>query len=139
MVTTGRPLWKYSREMPKGVRGCCGEVNRGVALHNGKVYVGTLDARLIALDAKSGNPVWSVMTGEAGKPYSITGYPRIAKNLVVIGNAGSEYGVRGYVSAFDAETSVSSIENGTGISGLGGSPAWICQTGFASCCLRSWR
>jgi quinohemoprotein ethanol dehydrogenase len=103
---TGEIRWKYDPKVPRegAYFICCDVVNRGVALHNGKVYVGTLDARLIALDAKSGNPVWSVMTGEPGKPYSITGYPRIAKNLVVIGNAGSEYGVRGYVSAYDAET-----------------------------------
>ena len=103
---TGEVRWKYDPKVPRegAYFLCCDVVNRGVALHNGKVYVGTLDARLIALDAQSGNPVWSVMTGESGKPYSITGYPRIAKNLVVIGNAGSEYGVRGYVSAYDAET-----------------------------------
>ena len=103
---TGEVRWNYDPKVPRerAYFLCCDVVNRGVALHNGKVYVGTLDARLIALEAKSGNPVWSVMTGEAGKPYSITGYPRIAKNLVVIGNAGSEYGVRGYVSAYDAET-----------------------------------
>src|SRR6516165_5101181 len=103
---TGKMKWTYDPIVPRerAYFLCCDVVNRGVALHNGKVYVGTLDARLIALEAKSGNPVWSVMTGEAGKPYSITGYPRIAKNLVVIGNAGSEYGVRGYVSAYDAET-----------------------------------
>jgi PQQ-dependent dehydrogenase (methanol/ethanol family) len=105
-VKTGEVRWKYDPQVPRDGAYfiCCDVVNRGVALHNGKVYVGTLDARLIALDAKTGNPVWSVMTGEGGKPYSITGYPRIAKNLVVIGNAGSEYGVRGYVSAYDAET-----------------------------------
>ena len=103
---TSEVRWKYDPKVPRegAYFICCDVVNRGVALYNGKVYVGTLDARLIALDAKSGNPIWSVMTGEGGKPYSITGYPRIAKNLVVIGNAGSEYGVRGYVSAYDADT-----------------------------------
>lgn len=103
---TGEARWTYD---PKVAREgayfiCCDVVNRGVALYKGKVYVGTLDGRLIALDAKSGSPVWSVMTAEGGKPYSITGYPRIAKDLVVIGNAGSEYGVRGYVSAYHADT-----------------------------------
>src|SRR5215470_437072 len=103
---TGEIRWKYDPKVPRegAYFICCDVVNRGVAFSQGKVYVGTLDARLIALDAKSGNPVWSVMTGEGRKPYSITGYPRIAKNLVVIGNAGSEYGVRGYISAYDAET-----------------------------------
>src|SRR5215471_3456631 len=83
---------------------CCDVVNRGVALYRGKVFVGTLDGRLIALDAQSGKPVWSALTIDQTRPYAITGYPRIANGLVVIGNAGAEYGVRGYVSAYDAET-----------------------------------
>ena len=107
---TGAVRWTYD---PKVARDrafflCCDAVNRGVALHNGKVYVGTTDARLIALDEHTGMPVWSVSTTD-GTPgntnaYSITSAPRIAKGLVVIGNAGSEYGVRGFVSAWDAET-----------------------------------
>jgi outer membrane protein assembly factor BamB len=75
-----------------------------VALYRGKVYVGTLDGRLIALDEHSGAPVWSVSTADSAKPYAISSAPRIAKGMVVIGNAGSEYGVRGYISAYDAET-----------------------------------
>src|SRR5271167_2865422 len=82
---------------------CCDAVNRGVALYNGKVYLGTLDGRLIALDAKSGSTVWDVVTVDQSKPYAITGAPRIANGKVLIGNAGSEFGVRGYVSAYDAE------------------------------------
>jgi len=83
---------------------CCDVVNRGVALYRGRVYVGTLDGRLIALDAQSGTPVWSVLTVDPTRPYAITGYPRIARGMVIIGNAGAEYGVRGYISAYDAET-----------------------------------
>jgi quinohemoprotein ethanol dehydrogenase len=103
---TGEVRWTYD---PKVAREnayfiCCDVVNRGVALYKDKVYVGTLDGRLIALDKKTGSPVWTAMTAEGGRPYSITGYPRIAKGMVVIGNAGSEYGVRGYISAYDAET-----------------------------------
>jgi len=102
---TGNILWMYDPKVPRDRAYfiCCDVVNRGVALHNGKVYLGTLDARLIALDAKTGAPVWTAVTAE-NKAYSITGYPRIAKNLVIIGNAGAEYGVRGYISAYDAET-----------------------------------
>jgi quinohemoprotein ethanol dehydrogenase len=102
---TGEPLWTYDPKVDR-TRAffiCCDVVNRGVALYRGKVYVGTLDGRLIALDAKSGMPVWTAMTTDSSKPYSISGYPRIAKGLVIIGNAGAEYGVRGYVSAYDAE------------------------------------
>ena len=83
---------------------CCDVVNRGVALYSGKVYVGTLDGRLIALDEQTGAPVWTCRPADSAKAYSITGAPRIAKDMVVIGNAGSEYGVRGYISAYDAET-----------------------------------
>jgi PQQ-dependent dehydrogenase (methanol/ethanol family) len=75
-----------------------------VALYHDKVYVGTLDGRLIALDTKSGTPAWDVATVDQSKPYAITGAPRIAKGMVLIGNAGAEFGVRGYISAYDAET-----------------------------------
>jgi quinohemoprotein ethanol dehydrogenase len=103
---TGEVRWKYDPKVPRerAYFICCDVVNRGVALYHGKVYLGTLDARLIALDANSGTPVWSVRTADADKPYSITSYPRIAKNLVVIGNAGAEFGVRGYISAYDADS-----------------------------------
>jgi len=103
---TGKPLWSYDPEIAgkKGFESCCDVVNRGVALWNGKVYVGALDGRLIALDAKTGRPVWSVQTTDTSRPYSITGAPRVANGKVLIGNAGGEYGVRGYVSAYDAET-----------------------------------
>jgi quinohemoprotein ethanol dehydrogenase len=103
---TGEILWTYDPKVPRARARyiCCDVVNRGVALYHGKVYLGTLDGRLIALDAKSGNPVWDVVTVDQSKPYAITGAPRIARGIVLIGNAGSEYGVRGYLSAYDAET-----------------------------------
>ena len=103
---TGDVRWTYDPKVDRSRAYfiCCDVVNRGVALNNGKVYVGTLDGRLIALDQKTGTPVWTAMTAEEDKPYSITGYPRIAKGMVVIGNAGAEFGVRGYISAYDAET-----------------------------------
>ena len=103
---TGAILWTFDPKVPRARARtiCCDVVNRGVALYHGKVYLGTLDGRLIALDAKSGNPVWDVVTVDQSKPYAITGAPRIAKGMVLIGNAGSEFGVRGYISAYDAET-----------------------------------
>ena len=103
---TGDVRWMYDPAVPRGRANviCCDAVNRGVALYRGKVYVGTLDGRLIALDAQTGKPVWSVLTVDPMRPYAISGYPRIAKGMVVIGNAGAEYGVRGYISAYDAET-----------------------------------
>jgi PQQ-dependent dehydrogenase (methanol/ethanol family) len=105
-AATGERLWTYDPHVLKAHArfACCDVVNRGVALHNGRVYFGTLDGRLIALEAKSGTLVWEVQTTPKDGPYSITGAPRIAKDKVIIGNAGSEYLVRGYLSAYDTET-----------------------------------
>ncbi|MFV0477742.1 MAG: PQQ-dependent dehydrogenase, methanol/ethanol family [Parahaliea sp.] len=103
---TGEHLWTYDPQVPKRwmINLCCDAVNRGVAAWNGKIYVGTIDGRLVALDAKSGDVVWDVQTTDRDKPYSITGAPRIIKGKVMIGNGGSEMGVRGYISAYDAES-----------------------------------
>jgi alcohol dehydrogenase (cytochrome c)/quinohemoprotein ethanol dehydrogenase len=103
---TGRPLWKYDPGVPRalGVKGCCDVVNRGVAAWEGKIYVGTFDGRLVALDAATGKPVWSVSTVDPGTSYTVTMAPRVVKGRVIIGNSGSEYGVRGYLSAYDART-----------------------------------
>ncbi len=103
---TGKQLWTYDPKVPKDHDKyvCCDVVNRGVALYKGRVYVATLDGRLIALDAKTGATVWDVQTTPKDDSYAITAAPRIAKGRVLIGNAGAEYPVRGYVSAYDAET-----------------------------------
>jgi quinohemoprotein ethanol dehydrogenase len=103
---TGTLLWSYDPAVKRalGVRGCCDMVNRGVAAWKGKIFVGTFDGRLVALDARTGKPVWITMTVDPNKPYTITQAPRVIKGRVVIGNSGSEYGVRGYISAYDAET-----------------------------------
>jgi quinohemoprotein ethanol dehydrogenase len=103
---SGAPLWTYDPKVPghAAINACCDVVNRGVAAWKGRIYLGTLDGRLIALDAASGKPAWSVKTvPEAGR-YTITGAPRIVKNMVLIGNGGGEMGVRGYVTAYDAAT-----------------------------------
>jgi quinohemoprotein ethanol dehydrogenase len=101
---TGELLWKYDPKVPRevGHNACCDVVNRGVAVWQGRVYVATLDGRLVALDAKTGDVAWSVVTVDQSKPYTITMAPRIIKGKVMVGNSGSEYGVRGYVSAYDA-------------------------------------
>ena len=103
---TGAQLWSYDPEVAKDHAKfvCCDVVNRGVALYKGRVYLGALDGRLIALDAKTGAVAWQAQTTPKDGPYAITGAPRIAKGRVLIGNAGSEYAVRGYVSAYDADT-----------------------------------
>jgi len=103
---TGNQLWKFDPKVPKDHAKyvCCDVVNRGVALYKGHVYVATLDGRLISLDGKTGATVWDVQTTPKDGSYAITAAPRIAKGRVLIGNAGAEYPVRGYVSAYDAET-----------------------------------
>ena len=105
-AATGRQLWSYDPMVPGGwaVKACCDVVNRGVAVWDGKVFVGTVDGRLIALDAGTGKPLWDVNTIDRSKPYTITGAPRVVKGHVLIGNGGAELGVRGYVSAYDANT-----------------------------------
>ncbi len=103
---TGEELWRYDPQVPRetAVKACCDVVNRGVAVYRGKVYVGTLDGRLVALDAETGDPVWETVTVDPEKDYTVTGAPRIVKGHVILGNGGAEFGVRGYVSAYDAET-----------------------------------
>ncbi len=108
---SGALRWEYDPKVPPewAVNACCDVVNRGVAAWKGKVFVGTLDGRLIALDAATGKPVWETLTIDRTVRYTITGAPRVVKGKVIIGNGGAEMGVRGYVSAYDAET---------------GNPAW---------------
>ena len=105
-AASGEPLWSYDPRVDGSLAftACCDVVNRGVAIWAGKVFVGALDGRLIALDAATGAEVWSVVTVDQSKPYTITGAPRVVKGKVLIGNGGAEYGVRGYLSAYDAET-----------------------------------
>ncbi|MBF8780359.1 PQQ-dependent dehydrogenase, methanol/ethanol family [Pseudomonas fulva] len=103
----GKLLWKYDPQSDRHRAGeaCCDAVNRGVAVWKGKVYVGVLDGRLEAIDASTGKRVWSVDTRNDDKrSYTITGAPRVVNGKVIIGNGGAEFGVRGYVTAYDAET-----------------------------------
>ena len=106
-VRTGKRLWTYDPKVNRegGYKGCCDVVNRGVALWQGKVYVASYDGRLIAIDAASGKKVWETDTIVNRKfSYTITGAPRVFKGKVIIGNGGAEYGVRGYITAYDANT-----------------------------------
>ena len=105
-AASGKQIWAFDPAVPgaSGFKACCDVANRGVAVWNGKVYFGTIDGHLIALDAATGKPVWSVSTVDDSKSYTITGAPRIVKGKVIVGNAGSEYVTRGYIGAYDAET-----------------------------------
>lgn len=103
---TGAEIWVYDPgvDRARGVAACCDVVNRGVAIWEGKVFVGTIDGRLVALDSATGDVVWDTLTVDLEKPYTITGAPRVVKGKVLIGNGGAELGVRGYISAYDAST-----------------------------------
>src|SRR5690606_16452990 len=106
-VRTGKRLWTYDPQVPReaGYKGCCDVVNRGVALHEGTVFVAAYDGRLIALDAATGQKRWEqdpIIDRKVS--YTSTGAPRVVKGKVIIGNGGAEYGVRGYVTAYDAKT-----------------------------------
>ena len=105
-AATGRKLWDYDPKVDRatGQIACCDVVNRGVAAWKGRIYLGALDGRLIALDGRTGKVVWSMQTTDPKQPYTITQVPRVVKGLVIIGNAGAEYSCRGYVSAYDART-----------------------------------
>jgi quinohemoprotein ethanol dehydrogenase len=103
---TGKEIWQYDPKVPgsTGVNACCDVDNRGVAIYKGKVFLGTIDGRLIALDARRGLELWSVQTTPRNSTYYITGAPRVARNKVFIGNSGADLGGRGYVSAYDVDT-----------------------------------
>ena len=105
-AATGEEIWRYDPNLPRHwIRyTCCGPINRGAAIWKGRVYFGTIDGRLIAVDASTGELAWEVQTTDPDKPYSITGAPRVVKDKVIIGNGGAEFGVRGYVTAYDAAT-----------------------------------
>jgi PQQ-dependent dehydrogenase (methanol/ethanol family) len=105
-AATGERLWTHDPHVDRSHARyvCCDVVNRGPAFYRGKVYAGTIDGRLVAVTAETGGLVWETTTTPEGKAYAVTGAPRIADGKVLIGNGGAEYGVRGYVSAYDAET-----------------------------------
>ncbi len=103
---TGTVKWYWEPEYEDGLEAvlCCGPVNRGLAISGDKVYVGTLDARLVALNIKDGSVAWEKKIDEWQNAYASTGAPLVVKGKVIVGIAGAEYGVRGYVRAYDAET-----------------------------------
>ncbi len=103
-AVTGRIFWMYSYTPVKDARPCCGRVNRGVAVLGDTLFMGTIDARLIALDAKNGKPLWNVEVGDPASGYAITHAPLIVKDKVIVGVAGGEYGIRGYIAAYDVKT-----------------------------------
>ena len=101
---TGRAIWRYQRNLPDKLQPCCGMVNRGFAILGNKLFMATLDAHVIALDTKTGNLLWDVKAADSGAAYAFTGAPLAIRNEVIVGTAGGEYGVRGFIDAYDADT-----------------------------------
>src|SRR4029077_13477914 len=101
---TGKMFWLYRYTPSPDARVCCGANNRGVAILGDTLYLGTLDAHLIALAARTGKPIWNIEVGDVNLAYSITMMPLIVKDKVVVGVGGGEFGIRGYVVAYDAKT-----------------------------------
>lgn len=138
-AVTGEPLWKYTHPLPDDLRICCGPGNRGVAIAGDKVFMATLDARLVALDRKTGAVVWNSKIDEYVNGYSATVAPLVVKDKVIVGIAGGEYGIRGYIDAYDVTTGARKWRRytipGEGEKGVetwagdswknGGAPAWV--------------
>ena len=101
---TGREIWRYRRELPPDLTACCGLVNRGFAMRGDKLYMATLDAHFIALDRVTGSVVWDVTLQDHTIGYAATIAPLVVKDKVIVGVAGGEYGIRGFIDAYDAET-----------------------------------
>ncbi len=101
---TGRQLWSYRRDLPEGMNICCGRVNRGFAVLGNKLFMNTLDAHLLAFDMKTGAIVWDVVIDDYKRGYSATSAPLVVKDKIVVGIAGAEYGIRGFIDAYDAAT-----------------------------------
>ena len=103
-LRTGRPIWSYRRALPEGIVTCCGQVNRGVALLGDQVFLGTVDAHLVALDARTGRVRWDVEVADYAMGYSVTVAPLALKDKIIVGISGGEYGIRGFLDAYDPTT-----------------------------------
>jgi len=103
-LRTGRPLWMFRRAVPSDVHTCCGQVNRGVAILGETVFLGTLDAHLLALDAKTGHLLWDTVVADYKAGYSITAAPLALSDKVIVGVSGGEYGIRGFLDAYNPKT-----------------------------------
>jgi alcohol dehydrogenase (cytochrome c) len=103
-AATGRVFWTYHHEPAPEARTCCGRVNRGLAILGDTLYMGTVDAHLLAIDARSGKLLWDSVVADARRNFSITMSPNVFKDKVIVGTAGGDMGIRGYIAAFDAKT-----------------------------------
>src|SRR5713226_4583656 len=101
---TGRAIWRYQRHLPEKIQACCGMVNRGFAMLGDKLFMSTLDAHVLALDSKTGNVVWDVQAADYRQAYVFTVAPLMVKDKIIVGVAGGEYGVRGFIDAYYCES-----------------------------------
>ena len=101
---TGRAIWRYQRRLPDKVQACCGMVNRGFAALGDRLFMATLDAHVVALDMKTGNVIWDVEAADYHQAYVFTVAPLVVKDKIIVGVAGGEYGVRGFIDAYYADT-----------------------------------
>ena len=101
---TGQPSWTYRREYPSGMVNCCGAINRGFGVLGDTLYMGTIDARLIALNVKDGSVIWEAPVADGSKGYSVTMAPLVVKDKVIVGVSGSEFPTRGFIDAYNART-----------------------------------
>lgn len=138
-VRTGRAIWRYQRKLPEKLHPCCGMVNRGFAMLGDRLFMATLDAHVIALDSRTGNLLWDVIAADYREAYAFTVAPLVVKDKVIVGVSGGEYGVRGFIDAYDAATGRRAWRfdtvPGPGQAGhetwkgdswkTGGAPAWI--------------
>jgi alcohol dehydrogenase (cytochrome c) len=103
-AASGRVYWTYSYTPGKDARPCCGRVNRGVAILGDTLFMGTIDAHLVAIDARSGKPIWNTEVAKDASGYALTHAPLVVKDKVIVGTAGGEFGIRGFIAAYDAKT-----------------------------------
>ena len=103
-AVTGRLFWTYSYTPSKDARPCCGRINRGLAIVGDTLFMGTIDAHLVAIDAKNGQPLWNTTVASAASGYALTHAPLVVKDKVIIGTAGGEYGIRGFIAGYDIHT-----------------------------------
>src|ERR1700728_3022067 len=101
---TGRIFWVYHYPDSSEARPCCGRVNRGLAILGDTLFMGTIDGHLIALDSKSGNPIWNITVAKADAGYALTHAPLVVKDKVIVGTAGGEFGIRGFLAAYDVHS-----------------------------------
>jgi alcohol dehydrogenase (cytochrome c) len=101
---TGRILWMYQYIPSPESRPCCGRVNRGLAILGNTLFMGTIDAHVVAIDAKDGKPLWNTTIASAKAGYALTHAPLVVKDKVIVGTAGGEYGIRGFIAAYDVHT-----------------------------------